>query len=201
MRVLGGTAGNKTPEIHQYNVQFANEKIPVALKKAILDGCQESHFNGSYLFDNKKTLYCTKKFTDSRMVMFPEVMGNFPAHHAPYYPDPCPKEMEKRKVELVYEKTISPSDCVWIYDLIFKKCLYGIGFTPIGRTFYDSYATLEYPHLGLQFWPGKLNVNTLCTFKTFTYSLSNFIVFIIVFQDTMQRLLLVKRDFLFAWTR
>lgn len=143
-------------QVHQYQIVFSSPELTIPVRKAILNAAKTELFQTPYLYDGAEVLYCTTKFTDDKIILYPNI--NIKADGEGVDPTAAPTETQrdKHRVEIRYTKQLQPSEpmCIHIYNLIIKQCMFGIGLLPMGQSFYDSRSVIEYSNLKLQLWPG-----------------------------------------------
>ena len=68
------------------------------------------------------------------------------------------KKTDKTQVEIKIRMVgkVEPKDPIYMqfYNLIIRKCLYGLDLEPMGRNFFDRHAAIEIPAHRLTLWPG-----------------------------------------------
>jgi aubergine-like protein len=124
-------------KLHEYHVfcEPTVDKVPV--KKAMLRKNQESL--GAYIFDGTK-MYTAHVIDDNKLVFDVEMTEGI------------------HKVTLRHVGEIEPGNPTYIqfYNIILRRCLFGMGLEEMGRHFYDHTAAIDLQQQRLSLWPGKL---------------------------------------------
>lgn len=68
------------------------------------------------------------------------------------------KDDTQTVVTLRYIKSTEYGDPIYIqfYNLIVRKCMFGMGLEEVGRGFFDAEKCIDFPSLSIQLWPGEI---------------------------------------------
>lgn len=129
--------------LHQYFVEFNPQEDQTFVRKAILRRNKDL-IGHRYIFDG--TLLHTPFLLDDidasgRVVI--NAVG---------------KDDTQTVVTLRYIKSTEYGDPIYIqfYNLIVRKCMFGMGLEEVGRGFFDAEKCIDFPSLSIQLWPGFL---------------------------------------------
>ncbi|ODM91519.1 Piwi-like protein 1, partial [Orchesella cincta] len=75
-----------------------------------------------------------------------------------------PDSPVKWRADLTYTKAVPKDNPVYmqIYNLVVRKCLFGMGLDEIGRSYFDTAAVIDHPNLKIQLWPGYATAVKQC---------------------------------------
>jgi len=129
---------SKDWSLYRYDVQFSTEIDNLRFRKKLLRDSAESKI-GKYIFDG--AMMCCIKELDSPMTF--EGMDT--------------TKNEKVQITVTFTGQLLPGDDMYLqlYNIILRKCLFGMELLEMGRHFYDPDQPVQTPH-GLELWPGYM---------------------------------------------
>jgi len=127
--------------LHQYLVEFNPQVDQTFIRKAILKRNQ-AVIGHRFIFDG--TLLHTPFRLEGDLLEF--------------ISDGKKDEDKMTAVTLRYVQSTEFGDPIYIqfYNLILKKCMYGMGLEEVGRGFFDPEKGINFPALNVKLWPGFL---------------------------------------------
>jgi len=122
--------------LSQYRVDFSVEVDSTRFRKKLIRDVKEAI--GAYVFDG--TMLYTHKALETPLEL--EAIDNI--------------KNEKIIVSIKFVSKLIPGDHMYMqfYNIILRKCLFGMKLEEIGRHFYDPLAAIKNGQFGLELWPG-----------------------------------------------
>ena len=129
--------------LHQYSVSCSDEDRTGVRKKLFRKAMDEHQAEISYMFDGAQ-LFTAKRLEDAQIPL--EISAKLDKDEDP-----------KVTIKITYVKTLDSGSPVYgqLYNILIKKCLYGLELEQMGRNFFDPKAAIHIDKHKLELWPGK----------------------------------------------
>ncbi|CAL8085757.1 unnamed protein product [Orchesella dallaii] len=142
LRWVGGKEGPKKDgesfTVHQYHITFEPEDLPQHIRRKVLNLGLDQETNGPFVYDGGALLFSTD-MVECGMIL-----------------ESVPESDNHYKATIAYTKAVPLDHPIYlqIYNLVVRKCLFGMGLDEIGKSYFDSAAVIDHPNLKIKLWPG-----------------------------------------------
>ncbi|CAL8085554.1 unnamed protein product [Orchesella dallaii] len=142
LRWVGGKEGPKKDgesfTVHQYHITFEPEDLPQHIRRKVLNLGLDQETNGPFVYDGGALLFSTD-MVECGMIL-----------------ESVPESDNHYKAIIAYTKAVPLDHPIYlqIYNLVVRKCLFGMGLDEIGKSYFDSAAVIDHANLKIKLWPG-----------------------------------------------